>query len=206
MKPPEQQNFTITGIDGITVWPSDDIVVNTAPNSDVIIDNLPKGSFFAVNVLNHGSIVDTIGQSNGLITVPAEFFADAFDNRVSLTLLRDSTEYLGKISFLPSTISVPFDLNGYLNATGDFVSSNLSRCTDFVSVEDVTDIIVTGNTGNLARCLVAYDENKAFVRVILGTGDFNHIHIVPDGSYDYVRSTSRSSVNHSLEIHYRRRH
>lgn len=206
MKPPARQYFTITGINGITIWPSSDIVVNTAPVSDVIIDNLPTENFFAVNVLSHGSVVDTIAQSGGLITLPAPLFDNAFDNRISLVLLRDSAAYLGKISFLPSSISVPFDRKGYLDANGNFVSSNGSRCTDFVSVEDVTDIVVTGKAATIARCLVAYDENKAFKSVILGSGDFDHVHIIPDGSYAYVRCTSANSADHSLEVYYRRRH
>lgn len=181
-------------------------MVNTAPVNDVIIDNLPTENFFAVNVLSHGSVVDTIAQNDGLITLPAALFDNAFDNRISLVLLRDSAAYLGKISFLPSSVSVPFVLKGYLDPTGNFVErpNGMSRCTDFVSVEDVTDIVATGTTGAGARCLVAYDENKTFKSVILGSGDFDHVHIITDGSYAYVRCCS--GTDHSLELYYRRRH
>lgn len=181
-------------------------MVNTAPVSDVIIDNLPTENFFAVNVLSHGSVVNTIAQNDGLITLPAALFDNAFDNRISLVLLRDSAAYLGKISFLPSSVSVPFVLKGYLGPTGDFIERpfGASRCTDFVSVEDVTDIVATGTTGVNARCLVAYDENKTFKSVILGSGVFDHVHVIPDGSYAYVRCCS--GTDHSLELYYRRRH
>lgn len=206
MKPPVRRYFTITGISGINIWPTNDIVVNTVPVSDVIIGNLPTENFFAVNVLNHGSVVDSIAQSGGLITLPAALFDNAFDDRVSIELLRDGAAYLGKISFLPSSVSVEFDLNGYLDTTGNFVSSTRSVCTDFVSVEDVTDIVVSGRNNAIASCLVAYDINKQVVSVLLASGTYNGAHIVPDGSYSYIRAGSLKDNDHSLELYFRRRH
>lgn len=180
-------------------------VCNIEPLEDITVGDLPTDNFFAVRVMSHGEIVETVNAVNGLITIPASLTAHAFDNRISLVLVKNNVPYLGVISFLPRSESAIYNYNGFLTANGRFSSSLIAACTDFESVEDIVDIVVSGTTRNTARCLVAYDMNKQFVSVLLSTGTFSGAHIVPDGSYSYVRACSLKNSDYSLELYFRRR-
>lgn len=205
MKPPAVRDFSVVGISGFDYWPDVNSVCNIEPLEDITVGNLPTDNFFAVRVMSHGEIVETVDAVDGLITIPASLTAHAFDNRISLVLVKDSMPYLGVISFLPKTKSADYNYHGFVGRLGNFRDSESHRCTGFESMEDVVDIVVSGKSTVRACCLVAYDKENVFVRVLLETGTFNNVHIVPDGSYSSVRACSEIDGDYSLELYYRRR-
>lgn len=181
-------------------------MVNIEPTGDVIVSSLPEENFFAIRILEHGSVIETISADNGKITLPSDAFVGALENHLSLVLIRDSVEFMGTISFLPMSDEVPFGMEGFIDQYGEFNPNTIWACTDFVSVEDVADLVLTARARYSARALVAYDENREFVKVILGNSQFTGRHVTPDGSYSFVRASSLKAEEHSLMLYYRRRH
>lgn len=174
------------------------------PDGAVVVSSLPDGFTFAVDVRQHGESVESIDAVDGSITLPSRVFQDAFINRLSLVLQRDGVNYLGIVFFLPVSESEPYDINEYIMPDGTFVASaNVAR-TDFVSVEDVTEFVVTGTTGRNPVC-AAYDEEFSFVKILIDGGAWENVHLVPDGSYSYIVATGRNESPRSCLIYYRSR-
>lgn len=188
------------------VWPEENIVVNVIPDSEVVIRELPPNSTVAVEIEQHSTAIGNIPSVGGKITVPSETFVDAFVNRLSLRLVVDGNYNGGTISFLPRQESEHYDLKGFWRDGGDFSESGAYSATRLISVEDVEDIVITTTTLAASRALICFDDNKNFVRVLLANGEFTNQHIVPDGSYRYIASSSyNGGQSPSLVLYFRRR-
>lgn len=181
-------------------------MVNVIPDSEVVIGDLRPNHSVAVEIDQHDAEVDTIQAEGGVVTIPAETFVDAFVNRLSLRLVVDGNYNGGSISFLPRQESEPFDLRGFWKDDGVFAETSAYSATRLISVEDVEDIVITTTTLASSRALICFDENENFVRVLLANGEFTGQHIVPDGSYRYIASSSyNKGLTPSLVLYFRRR-
>lgn len=181
-------------------------MVNVIPDSEVVIGNLRPYHSVAVEIDQHGAEIDTIQAAGGVVTIPTETFVDAYVNRLSLRLVVDGNYNGGTISFLPRQESEPYDLKGFWRDGGIFSETGAYSATRLISVEDVEDIVITTTALASSRALICFDDNENFVRVLLANGEFTNQHIVPDGSYRYIASSSyNSGQSPSLVLYFRRR-
>jgi len=182
-------------------------VVHDVPGEDVIVSDLQPGYSFAVDIRHHGSSVDRVAASGDVIVLPSGVFDRAVENRLSLVLLRSGNPYLGIISFLPVSESEPYTVGEYIRIDGSFVISSVAARTDFISIEDVTDIVISGTTSSEGVVIcAAYDENQEFVRILLGgSATYSNMHLTPDGSYRYIVACGNNVAQRSCIIYYRTR-
>lgn len=182
-------------------------MVHDVPGDQVIVSDLQPGYSFAVDIRHHGSSVDRVAASGGVIVLPSGVFDRAVENRLSLVLLRSGNPYLGIISFLPVSETESYTIGEFIRNNGSFGTTSVAARTDFISVEDVTDIVISGTSGS-AGVLVcaAYDENQEFVRSLLDGGvTYDNIHLIPDGSYRYIVACGNNNAPRSCIIYYRTR-
>lgn len=169
------------------------------PVSSVVVNVSRFTQGPATITLSTEGVVDAQYSSvGGVITVPAEAIETAVNDRKMITLVVDGNTVGGYIIFLPKTESEPFSvLETILMRDGLTVSFSLTNCTDFVDVTYATDIVYTGRlVGNedLYAAMVAYDENYELVKVLIGLVSANStIHVVPDGTYKYIKACSATS-------------
>lgn len=182
-------------------------MVHGVPGDDVIVSDLQPGYAFAVDIRHHGSSVDRVDASDGVIVLPSGVFDRAVENRLSLVLLRNGNPYLGVISFLPVSETEPYTVGEYIRSNGGFQTTSVAARTDFVSLEDVTDIVISGtsNSASVNIC-AAYDENREFVRILLVGGvTYDNMHLTPDGSYRYIVACGNNNAPRSCVVYYRTR-
>lgn len=112
----------------------------------------------------------------------------------------------GYILFLPVSEDEPFSLEGsYIYSNGTVLESSQYNATDLVSTEGVTDIVYSGLTTINAHPLAAYNESGRFVRLLLEQGNYSSVHVIPDGSYSYIRACAKTSDPYSLTLYFRDR-
>lgn len=118
---------------------------------------------------------------------------------------------MAKIVSLPEQETEHFNNTGALmRANGDFVADQQGYLTtDYIDISLVDDIVYAGiiNANTVYASLCCYDENMQFVRVLLPSNEYSTrtFHCEPDGTYKYVRASSRENYDYSLQIHYRNR-
>lgn len=196
--------FVISGLPGLSKWPESSVVVHDVPGEDVIVSDLQPGYSFDVDIRHHGSSVDRVAASDGVIVLPSSVFDRALENHLSLVLLRSGNPYLGVISFLPDSETEPYTVAEYITIYGAFQTTSVASRTDFVSVEDVTDIVISGTSSSsyMVVC-AAFNENREFVRVLLdGNETYDNMHLKPDGTYSYIVACGMKSAPRSCIVYY----
>lgn len=104
---------------------------------------------------------------------------------------------------LPVSETEEFPNSGYINiATGQRVEYEAYRCTDYISVVGVVDIACKVQSSGSACGLYCYDSEKRPVGVLVGSGNNDTVHIVPDGSYSYIRATNLANNTSGILILY----
>ena len=182
-------------------------MVHDVPGDQVIVSDIQPGYSFAVDIRHHGSSVDRVAASGGVIVLPSGVFDRAVENRLSLVLLRSGNPYLGIISFLPVSESEPYTIAEFIRNNGTFGTTSVAARTDLISVEDVTDIVISGTSGSTGVLVcAAYDENQEFVRSLLDGGvTYDNMHLTPDGSYRYIVACGNNNAPRSCIIYFRTR-
>lgn len=201
--------ISISGLDGFVRWPLVDSVAHVEPVDDVVLRGLPSSNC-VVDIFHGDTWVTSVSVVvDGSMVLPSHLFEDAITNRLRLVLSIDGEVYGGYIIFLPLIESEPFDIaDTYLNADGTSSRSTAYIATDYIDISFVDDIIYNGRiiyTGRIA--MAGYDQEHNFVKILLDyvNNASEAKHIVPDGSYNYIRASSVNNVNYSLQIHYRSR-
>lgn len=194
--------ISIIGLEDYTEWPELDSIEHEQPTGDVIVNNVEPGSYIEVI---YGSQVTTLVENDGTIIIDSGLLTNAIDRMVRLVLYQNNTKYGGYIKFLPWSESEEWLSGDFINESGALKASSSYSYTDYIDISEVIDIIYSGQAVAGARAMACYDENKRFVRLLLETGTFNNVHIVPDGTYKYIRACSTTSYNKSLIVYFRTR-
>lgn len=181
------------------IIPDSDVVLRGLPSPDCVVDIFHGDTWVtSVSVVVDGSMV-----------LPSHLFDDAIVNRLRLVLSIDGEIYGGYIIFLPVEESEPFDLEGtFIYDDGTNGTSSAYVATDYIDISFVDDIVYNGRVKYTGRIAMAgYDQERNFVKILLDqvTNASEAHHIVPDGSYNYIRASSVNQVNYSLQIHFRSR-
>lgn len=181
------------------------------PTSSVVVDVSRFSSDQAIITLSTEGVVDAQFTSiNGVITIPYEAIETAVAGRKMISLSVGSNTVGGYILFLRSVESEQFTYRGLLRADGTRVPTEVyDYCTDLVDVTYATDVVLTaryaGSASEGYSMLNAYDENEAFVRVLV-PADFDSppktYHVVPDGTYKYVIACANTRSTYGLELHF----
>ena len=201
---PSLSSITISGLAGITSWPSYNRVEHVQPTASVLVDVSRYTSEQAVITLSTEGVVDASYTSiNGIITIPADAIATAVNDKKRISLRIGNNSVGGYIIFLPRTESEVFTEGKALSSNGvltDF--ERWSATVDFIDITYASDIVYSGRqSGSSLNALVAYDENQEFVRNLIEiVPDDSVIHVVPDGSYKYVRACGVTASDPSLML------
>lgn len=198
----------IQGLVGFSSWPMVDSVEHNEPTEDVVI-TISNTEDVITAMLVNGESTQMYSATGGIITIPAEDFTDAITNHAKLTVLRGLNNYGGSITFLPEQESEPFPITGALNLDGTIDDTVTTlRCTELVDVSLVTEMVYSGRCNKNRGCVVGYDENGDFAKLLLrGTGEYqSNVHIVYDGTYKFVRACySIAATAGSLFVYFRNR-
>lgn len=190
---------------GFTFFPGVGSVEHELPSYNVTLYSARFGDVAQARIVGLDEIVYTYDSVGGSIVIPQAVFDDALTNRSKLTLTVAGVQTGGYIQFLPRSESEDYPFNKYININGQAIDSAFSVCTDYVSIDGVVEMVVTADCRENVNCLAAYDGDKNFIRIILGEGTFDSVHVIPDGSYSFVRSCSINSSDHSLMLYFRDR-
>ena len=204
---PSLSSITISGLAGISSWPAYNRAEHVQPVSSVVVNVSRFTQGQATITLSTEGVVDAQYSSvGGVITVPAEAIETAVNDRKMITLVVDGNTVGGYIIFLPKTESEPFSvIDTILKSDGLTEPFSSTNCTDFVDVTYATDIVYTGRLGggdDHYAAMVAYDENYELVKTLISlVSAESTIHVVPDGTYKYIKACSSKSVaNSSLQL------
>lgn len=154
-------------------------------------------------------VIESFNVNDHKIVISSDALTDAIARKLTLRLYIDGTLNDGYIIFLPSSEEIEFEDGFYIVARdGRLAESSIWACTEPIDVSVVTDIIYTGKSAGVASPLYAYDDEGGPVRSLLAVGEYTRVHVVPDGSYRYVRASALNGNAHSLSVVYRdrRRH
>ena len=152
-----------------------------------------------------GGSTEYYSSVNNRITIPVTVFTDAIEQQLVITIEVGGDAVDGYIKFLPLQESIPFDQSGYINESGAPREATTCVRTDYVDVSLVRELVVTGRFDEANySVLYAYDANRSPVRA-LAIKRASALHVVPDGTYTYVRASSIKSYEHSLLLYYRDR-
>lgn len=195
----------LTGISGLVTWPEINSVSHQEPSGDVAIYFGNVNVDAKIESTDRFGNVETYISQNGAIVIPSADVENAISRRLCLELSINDEIY-SQLYFLLETETEEFNESGLINQQGMLRPSTSGYIsTDYIDIYDVNDIVYTGYTGGDAQSLVAYDENKDFVRVLLNTGAYNNTHVPVDGTFRYVRASAYPSLAYSLKLYFRTR-
>lgn len=194
----------VNGLPGFDTWPTANAVAHVEPTERVTIQlkGFPVGTIAIATIGEH-----SIAAIDDLIEIPAEYFDDAITNKATLSLILGET-VLPYIVFLPIIESEEFIHDKRLIALdGNVIAWSNYAMTEFLDVEFVEDIVYTGMmTRSDAIIMEAADEKKQFQKVLIPSNQqVTTYHIIPDGTYRYIRACAYTGKQYSLELHYRSR-
>lgn len=189
---------------GFNVWPERDSVEHEDPLSDVIVRSAAISSVDYVDLIADGEVVYTAAAAGRSITVPSSALVDALSRKLRIRLYVDGAQIGGDIIFLPYEESEPYPNLNRLTYTGELAEAKSTHTTDLIDISLVREFVVTGTQlANAVLCL--YDEQGNFVRCPLGGGSFTAVHLVPDGTYRYIRASGLDDRDRSLILYFRNR-
>lgn len=175
------------------------------PVSSVVVNVSRFTQGQATITLSTEGVVDAQYSSvGGIITIPAEAIETAVNDRKMITLVVDGNTVGGYIIFLPQSESEAFTVSKSLSNRGvvEDDSNYWSATVELIDVTYATDIVYSGmQPSQYFAALVAYDEQGDYVRTLIAQLAQNSVvHVVPDGTYKYVRACSVTGVNASLSL------
>lgn len=197
--------FQIEGLEGVNEWPSENVPFHYQPLGNIVISKVSgKINSAEINILDKSlGIVDSLPMVNNNITIPLEDIEDAQLKRLEIILKVDETAFGGKILFLPETESEQYNFIGFIRSDGSKSTDDYYRTTDYINVIGATDISVKGIvTVEGAKMLYAYDEQLQPVKPLVGSSNSSVTphHVVPDGTYTFIRACGYRSYDKSLLI------
>lgn len=199
----------LDGIPGLDVWPAGSYVCHEQPTGDVSLISSQLVGSSRIDLIESSEVIASFEVNRHKIVINNDALTDAVGRKLTLRLYINGVEDDGYIIFLPVSQEIEFkDGHFVLAQSGRLSSSSSWACTEPVDVSDVTDIIYTGMSAGTASPLYAYGDDGEAVRSLMVIGSYDHVHIVPDGSYRYVRASALITQDHSLSVIYRdrRRH
>lgn len=195
---------TIIGFPGLTSWPKTPFVSHEVPLGDVqIFSKLFKGSMGRLTATaSDGSSEEFVSFEN-TIFVPADVFNDALVKRLILRLFVAGNESGGYIIMLPVQESETFSLGSAIKPDGSLVNASATKSTRLVSVVGVTDMVLTATQSSYNYLVMAaYDADGNFIRSLVGNGSYDNLHVVPDGSYTFIRASGSNDSPRSLIMYF----
>ena len=147
---------------------------------------------------------------NGVLTIPSSYFTDAIVNHAKLQLIVDELTQ-PYIIFLPVEESEPFPIentlirdNGILRTSEDL---NVYLCTELIDITFVEEFVYKGyQSRSNTSAVYGYDENgNPVIQLSSNSNRKQIIHLVPDGTYKYIRACANLGESYSLELHFRSR-
>lgn len=199
----------IVGLEGFDQWPLADSVAHVVPDDDVVLRGLPTPDC-EVDIY-HGDIwvTSVTVVEYGSMVLPSHLFDSAIERRLKLVLKIHGEVYGGYIIFLPIEESEPFpNDNTLLRSDGATASRESYVTTDYIDITFVDDIVYVGRMSRSSGITMgAYDGDRNFVGALIvqTPATQSTYHIVPDGSYNYIRACTIDSVEYSLQVHYKTR-
>ena len=180
------------------------IVTHDEPIADVVVTSRRIKVSDAVFLDATDGTRIFLAEEDGRITVPLSAFANAQERRLEMWIRINGVRIPGYILSLPTSESESFSIEGAAinKETGLLLINQNYSCTDFVSVRGVRDIALSVQAAGLACALYGYNENKEPIGPIVETGARPGIHVVPDGSYEYVRASNLVTVTDAYFILY----
>ena len=198
----------MSGLAGISTWPAYNRVEHVQPVGSVVVNVSRFTSDQAILILSTGDVVDAqYSDINGVITIPAADIENAISRRQVITLKVGSNSIGGYIKFLPPTSRIQFNDSGILKSDGSVMATGYEVVTDYTDIRGASDLtysgrISTANPENFAS-VCGYDENRNFVKVVVPAMIATPpavVHVVPDGTYVYVRACKGTSAEGYLEV------
>lgn len=165
--------------------------MHSLPVSDVVVSSARIHAGDAVILSSTSSYNLFVTEEAGRIVVPSTAFAGGLAARLKMQLRIGGVVLPGYLIMLPESETEEFPNSGYINiATGQVYEYQAYECTDYISVIGVVDIACKVQTSGSACGLYCYDSEKRPVRVLIGSATSETVHIVPDGSYTYIRASN----------------
>lgn len=199
----------LDGIPGLDVWPTGGYVCHEQPAGNVTLVSSRLIGASRVDLIESSEVIESFNVDNHTIVINNDALTNATGRKLTLRLYINGTENDGYIIFLPRSEEIEFKDGSFVQAqSGRLGYSDIWACTEPVDISDVTDIIYTGVSAGTASPLYAYGDDGEAVRSLMVIGSYDRVHIVPDGSYRYVRASAIITLGHSLSVIYRdrRRH
>lgn len=196
----------IHGIEDLQDWPDNDTVIHVEPNTDVIL-SLKNFENTAVANLNVDGLVEIFEEIDDEIVIQKEKFTDILHKRGQLSVTSNNDKFGGSLIFLPYVETETYIEGFALGSEGEVNELDSAVCTDFIDINNVVDIVISGSTNYTSRRVAyAYNENKEPMRFLLTGGKtYVNTHITPDGSYRYIRCSSKKSATYDCKLYFRER-
>lgn len=92
--------------------------------------------------------------------------------------------------------------DGYINATGEFVSSTAGyKTTDFIPISPNKKLTVSVNASASVAAVSFWDENKVFISAVAGNNNPMEVEITPPPNAKFIRSSSNLSATPNAYIY-----
>lgn len=191
----------ISGIENLQEWPDENRVLHYNPNENVTVTiNIEEWEFAQVKLVSENGVVETYQNVNNKIILPISEI-DLVQQKLSLQIYIDNTQWGGAIYFFPEQESESFNINGYIKQDGTFSTGvDTYERTGYVDLYGATSILYRGRALGAANGLAVYNNNKQFIEIIANGTVTRQYNIQPE--WKYVVAASQKTYTHYLKLYY----